>query len=84
MDNLKLLKGKLDDPLESVGQAANLRVYLRERRGFTYGLHFYHSSGKDKSKAGKERLSYLQRLADVLAKWKNSLEVTPSLALAES
>jgi RsiW-degrading membrane proteinase PrsW (M82 family) len=84
MDNLKLLKGKLDDPLESVGQAANLRVYVRERRGFTYGLHFYHSSGKDKSKTGQERLSYLQQVAGALAEWKNGLEVTPSLSLAES
>ena len=84
MDNLKLLKGKLNDPLEYVGQAINLRVYLRERRGLTYGLHFYHSSGKDKSKAGKERLSYLQQVAGALAEWKNGLEVTPSLALAES
>jgi|GEM_PF-5250026 len=84
MDNLKLRKGKLNDPLEYVGQVLNLRVYLRERRGFTYGLHFYHSSGKDKSKAGQERLSYLQQVAGALAEWKNSLEVTPSLALAES
>ena len=84
MDNMKLLKGKLDDHLEYVGQAANLRVYLRERRGFTYGLHFYHSSGKDTSKTGQERLSYLQQVAGALAEWKNGLEVTPSLSLAES
>jgi hypothetical protein len=34
-----------------------------------------HLTERDNSKAEKERLSYLQRLAGVLAEWKNGLVV---------
>jgi RsiW-degrading membrane proteinase PrsW (M82 family) len=77
-DNLKLLSGSPTDALGRVQQVMRLRTYLSERRGLTYGLHLYHSSGENTER--QARRDYLEVLAFALAHWKGELEVSPSLS----
>ena len=81
--NLRLLAGGVTNPLDYLAQVLDLRVYLRERRALTYGLHYFHAAGREQGKDEK-RLDYLTRLAGTLAEWKAKVEVAPSLLLAEA
>jgi RsiW-degrading membrane proteinase PrsW (M82 family) len=82
-DNLRLFKGQLNGAVEYVSQVLLLRIYIRERRGLTYGLHFHHSPGRDTGEKGQQRLNHLKRVSATLAMWKGKVEITPSLQWAE-
>jgi hypothetical protein len=72
MDRLKVLKGSLERPLEIAAHLLSLRVFLRERRGLTYGL-YYHQAGKRNT----AQRDYLRQLAWALLLLKRSLELSP-------
>jgi RsiW-degrading membrane proteinase PrsW (M82 family) len=72
-DRLMLLKGNpnlLSIPLHLLA----LRNFLRERRGLSCGLHFYHRSGGQNEKLQ----TYLENLAQALLFWKSRIELAPS------
>jgi hypothetical protein len=72
-DRLMLLKGDLN-PLSIPLHLLALRNFLRERRGLSYGLHFYHRGGGQNEKLR----TYLEDLAQALLFWKSRLEVALS------
>lgn len=72
-DRLMLLKGGLN-PLSIPLHLLALRNFLRERRGLSYGLHFYHRGGGQNVKLR----TYLEDLAQALLFWKSRLEVALS------
>jgi RsiW-degrading membrane proteinase PrsW (M82 family) len=82
-DNLRLFKGQLKGAMEYLSQVLLLRIYIRDRRGLTYGLYYHHSSGRDAGEKGQHRLIYLKRVSTTLAMWKGKVEITPSLQWAE-
>lgn len=73
MDRLKVLKGALERPLEIAPHLLNLRALLRERRGLSYGLYYYHQAGKRDT----AQRDYLRQLAWALLLLKRSLELSP-------
>jgi len=72
LDKLKLTKGGLSGVQEWLRHLQGLRVYLRERRGLTYGLHQHHAEG---AKANAQRREHLHERGLALIVWKQALEV---------
>jgi hypothetical protein len=77
--NLKLLQDRARGFLGLWAQVTDLRFYFLWRRGFAYGLHVYHSRGRDVGPDGVRRRCVLTFVARYLAEWKGRLEITPSL-----
>jgi RsiW-degrading membrane proteinase PrsW (M82 family) len=78
-DNLKILKSPSSGVLAFIEHLANLRIYIRERRGLGYGLHHYHSAPDKSSGVASERRAYLEGVIHSLVDWKSRVEVSPSL-----
>jgi RsiW-degrading membrane proteinase PrsW (M82 family) len=80
-ENLKLFGSSLSGLQDRFGAVVNLRRYLGERRGLTYGLHLHDGSPDTTREAAADRTEHLELTALILAHWKGELEVTPSLPI---
>jgi hypothetical protein len=73
VEPLKRAMSDLRFPAQISIYLLSIRSYLRERRGLSYGLYFYHQA----KAPGKRRQEYLDGLAGALYLWKDLLQPSP-------